>query len=147
MSDAEEAEFRLDDQIGHLLRNAYQSASAHFANRLRPYDLKPQQFATLARLLELGPTPQNRLGDTVGMPRANIRMMVERLRARELVEVRADPDDCRLRIIALTAQGRDLVRTLIPLDLASTEDALASLNAGERKTLYRLLRRLCAGSD
>lgn len=136
--------FRLDDQIGHLLRKAYHAASGHFAQRLKPYDLKPQQFATLARLREMGPTPQNRLGDAVGMPRANIKMMVERLRARNLVETRADPDDSRLRIVALTDEGRDLVRTLIPLDQASTSDALASLNEREQKTLYMLLRRLCA---
>lgn len=145
LSNARQDEFRLDDQIGHLLRNAYQATSAHFARRLRPYNLKPQQFATLARLRELGPTAQNRLGDAVGMPRANIHTMVERLRARGLVTTHADPTDNRKRIVELSREGQQLVGTIIPLDLDSTEDALAPLNAGERKTLYRLLRRLSAG--
>ena len=78
MPDARQDDFRLDDQIGHLLRKAYQAASAHFAQRLRPYNLKPQQFATLARLRELGPSPQNRLGEAAGMPtkKAAVRRMV-----------------------------------------------------------------------
>lgn len=139
---ARRADFKLDDQIGHLLRRAYQSASAHLARRLTPYDLKPQQFATLARLSELGATAQNRLGDAVGMPRANIHKMVERLSARDLVTVRADPDDGRRRIVDLTGKGRRLVAELTPLDEASTADALASLTEKERATLYRLLRRL-----
>ena len=136
MSKNKPENFRLDDQIGHVLRNAYHKASAHFARRLR------RQFATLARLHELGPTPQNRLGETVSMPRANIRTMVERLRARGLVEIRADPDDCRLRIVALTEAGSEMVETLIPLDIESTRDALAPLDASEQRELYRLLGKL-----
>ena len=134
--------FRLDDQIGHVLRLAYQSASAHLARRLKPYDLKPQQFATLQRLAELGPTGQNRLGEAVGMPRANIHKMVERLRKRGFVEVRNDPEDARRRVIDLTEGGRTLLEELIALDAASTEDALAPLSAQERRTLFALLRRI-----
>ncbi len=136
------ADFSIDDQIGHVLRRAYQAASAHLARRLKPYDLKPQQFATLQRLRELGTTPQNRLGEAVDMPRANIHKMVERLHDRGLVELRADPADARVRLVALSRQGRALAEELIPLDIASTQDALAPLSDGERKTLYRLLRRI-----
>ena len=46
--------FRLDVQIGHLLRQAYRTASAHLAQRLAAHNLKPQQFATLARLRDAG---------------------------------------------------------------------------------------------
>jgi len=133
--------YRFTDQIGHLLRLTYQSASAHLARRLRPYDLKPQQFATLMRLSELGPLSQNRLGEAVGMPRANIHKMVERLAARGLVTTLADPEDGRRRVVALTRAGRALVRKLIPLDEASTAEALAPFTRAERVMLYKLLRR------
>jgi len=142
MAEKPAAGFTIDDQIGHVLRRAYQSASAHLARRLKPYDLKPQQFATLLRLHEVGATSQNRLGEAVDMPRANIHKMVERLRERGLVTVGADPADARRRVVDLTAEGRRLAAALIPLDLASTEDALAPLNARERATLYGLLRRI-----
>jgi DNA-binding MarR family transcriptional regulator len=143
MPNIQDQPFSLDDQIGHVLRRAYQSASSHFARRLRQFDLKPQQFATLARLAELGPSGQNGLGDAVGMPRANIHAMVERLRAKGLVETGADPADSRRRIVALTDAGRALLDELVPLDRQSTEDALAPLDPAERAALYGLLRRLC----
>ena len=138
--------FRLDDQIGHLLRQAYRTASAHLAKRIAAHNLKPQQFATLARLRELGATSQNCLGEAVGMERANIHAMVERLRKKGLVETRADPGDARRRLVELTGDGLALVETLIPLDLDSTEDALAMLSEDDRKAFYRLLRQLCAAN-
>jgi DNA-binding MarR family transcriptional regulator len=139
---SEPADFTLDDQIGHVLRRAYQAASAHLARRLKPYNLTPRQFAALARLREMGAAPQNRLGDAVDMPRANIHTMVERLGERGLVSATPDPADGRRRIVALTDAGRALVAELIVLDAASTEDALAPLDGRERETLYRLLRRI-----
>ena len=135
--------FRIDDQIGFLLRRAHHVASGHFAARLRPYKLNPAQFATLARLLERGEMTQNSLGESIGMARANIHTMVQRLTEKGLVETRDDPDDSRRRIVALTDAGRDLVGEIVPLDEQSTEDALAALDAGERETVYRLLRKLC----
>lgn len=140
--DVTQQEFRLDEQVGHLLHHAYHKASAHFARRLKPYKLKPRQFATLARLRERGPTSQNCLGEAVGMARANIHSMVERLQARGLVSTAADPNDARRRIVALTDTGRALLDELIPLDLDSTEDAMAALDAGERTALYALLRKI-----
>ena len=94
------------------------------------------------RLSQLGSVSQNRLGDAVGMPRANIHKMVERLAARGLVTTHADPADARRRVIDLTRAGRALVKELILLDEASTADALAPFNARERATLCALLRRL-----
>ena len=141
-TDNAQADFRLDDQVGHLLHRAYHRASAHFTQRLKPYGLKPRQFATLARLAEMGPTSQNCLGEAVSMARANIHTMVERLQARGLVSTAADPDDARRRIVALTDKGQALLDELIPLDLASTGDALAALDSEERKTLYALLDRI-----
>jgi DNA-binding MarR family transcriptional regulator len=140
--EAPQREFRLDEQVGHLLHHAYHRASAHFARRLRPYRLKPRQFATLARLREMGPTSQNCLGEAVGMARANIHAMVERLQARGFVTTSADPADARRRIVELSGKGGDLLDELIPLDLDSTADALAAFDADERRTLYALLRRI-----
>jgi DNA-binding MarR family transcriptional regulator len=134
--------FKLDDQVGHLLRRAYQRAAAYLAARIRRYDLTPVQFATLVRLWEQGALSQNQLGRLVAMPPANIHSLVRRLEARGLVRRAADDTDKRLLNVSLTDEGRRLVEQLIPLDMESTEDALSALDAGERETLYRLLRKL-----
>lgn len=134
--------YRLDDQVGHLLRRAYQRASSQLAGRIRSFDLTPVQHATLIRLWELGPLSQNQLGRVVAMPPANIHSLVRRLEARGLL--RRDPSerDKRLLTVSLTEEGRALAETLIPLDAASTEAALKMLSQSERDTLYAILRKL-----
>src|SRR3954468_10591929 len=53
--------YRLDEQMGFLLRVAMQRHTAIFmANMVE--DLTQPQFAALAKLLEIGPSTQNHLG-------------------------------------------------------------------------------------
>lgn len=134
--------YRLDDQVGHLLRRAYQRASSHLAGRIRSLDLTPVQHATLIRLWELGPLSQNQLGRVVAMPPANIHSLVRRLESRGLVRRDPSTKDKRLLTVSLTEEGRKLVETLIPLDSASTEAALKGLDETERHTLYAILRKM-----
>jgi DNA-binding MarR family transcriptional regulator len=137
-----ERPYRLDDQVGHLLRRAYQRASGQLASRIRVYDLTPVQHATLIRLWEMGSLSQNQLGRVVAMPPANIHSLVRRLEARGLM--RRDPSDRdkRLLTVSLTEEGRKLAEELIPLDAASTEAALKMLNQAERDALYAILKKL-----
>jgi MarR family transcriptional regulator, lower aerobic nicotinate degradation pathway regulator len=134
--------YRLDDQVGHLLRRAYQRASSYLAGRIRALDLTPVQHATLIRLWEFGPLSQNQLGRLVAMPPANIHALVRRLEARGLVRRDPSPKDKRLLTVSLTDEGRKMADMLIPLDTAANSDALKPLDAQERDALYAILKKL-----
>ena len=134
--------YRLDDQVGHLLRRAYQRASSHLAGRIRALDLTPVQHATLIRLWEFGPLSQNQLGRLVAMPPANIHALVRRLEARGLVRRDPSPKDKRLLTVSLTEPGRKMAEALVPLDTAATADALKPLDPHERDALYAILKKL-----
>jgi DNA-binding MarR family transcriptional regulator len=137
-----EPAYRLEDQVGFLLRRAYQRASSNLIDRIGPHDLTAPQFATLARLYERGPLSQNLLGRLVAMEPANIRDVVLRLKKRRLVTTRRDPGDGRLIVVGLTASGLSLVEQLLPIEIACTAKTLAKLNANEKRILYDLLGRL-----
>jgi DNA-binding MarR family transcriptional regulator len=137
-----EPAYRLEDQVGFLLRRAYQRASSNLIDRIGPYDLTAPQFATLARLYERGPLSQNLLGRLVAMEPANIRDVVLRLKKRRLVTTRRDPDDGRLILVGLTASGLSLVEQLLPIEIECTAKTLAKLDANEKSILYDLLGRL-----
>ena len=137
-----EPAYRLEDQVGFLLRRAYQRASSNLIDRIGPYDLTAPQFATLARLYERGTLSQNLLGRLVAMEPANIRDVVLRLKKRRLVMTRRDPDDGRLILVSLTSSGMSLVEELLPIEIECTAKTLATLNANEKRLLYELLSRL-----
>jgi DNA-binding MarR family transcriptional regulator len=133
--------YLLDEQVGFLLRQASQRHTAIFAARMVE-DLTPTQWAALARLNERGPCSQNRLGRLTAMDAATIKGVVDRLVARGLAEAHSDPQDSRRLTIALTAAGRELIEQATAAAQGITEETLAPLSAGERRTIVRLLGKL-----
>ena len=73
-------EYRLQDQIGFVLRKAHQRHVAIFAAHIA--DLTPPQFAALAKLRDVGETSQNQLGQLIAMDAATVKGVIDRLKAR-----------------------------------------------------------------
>ena len=63
--------YKLDDQVGFVLRQAQQRHAALFAS-LMIEGLTPTQWAALSKLAEIGATSQNRLGRLTAMDAATI---------------------------------------------------------------------------
>jgi len=72
----------------------------------------------------------------------NLTGLVDRAERDGVVERRPDPSDKRLSRVFLTGKGRDLVQALIPTHATHVSELLASLDAGERRELRRLLGKL-----
>ena len=136
----EPPEYRLQDQIGFVLRRAHHRHVAIFAAHIA--DLTPPQFAALAKLHEIGATSQNQLGSLIAMDAATVKGVIDRLRARGLVELAPHGADKRRLVVSLTAEGRAAVERLIPLARQITEETLAPLTRKEAATLIRLLGKL-----
>lgn len=104
--------------------------------------LRPWQFAALVKLHDVGPCSQNSLGRQTAMDVATIKGVVSRLQARGLVDKTNNPDDRRMHLVALTAEGRALVERLIPEAREVSDRTLEPLSAQERATFMRLLGKL-----
>src|SRR3546814_19251663 len=61
----EALDYRLDQQVGFLLRRAHQHASEVFQSKIGNRNLTPQQFSVLVTLLERREIAQTRLGGLV----------------------------------------------------------------------------------
>jgi len=132
--------YRLQEQIGFLLRKANQRHIAIFAAAAP--DLTPPQFAALAMLAEQGEMSQSQLGQLVAMDGATIKGVIDRLNARGLVAVDKDKDDRRRLLVNLTERGRAAVAVLIEQAQAISAETLSPLNETEAETLIRLLGRI-----
>lgn len=131
----------LDEQIGYMLRRAYQRNSLIFAE-LIPGDLTTTQFAVMYRLREQGPMSQNLLGRSAAMDGATTKGVVDRLVRRKLLCTSPDPDDRRRYIVSLTDAGTDLLDSAIEAAKEVTRTMLSPLKPAERRTFLRLLDRL-----
>ena len=133
-------EYRLQDQIGFVLRKAHQRHLAIFASRIA--DLTPPQFAALAKLADVGETSQNQLGSLIAMDAATVKGVIDRLKARGLVDLTKHDADKRRLMVSLTTEGRATVDRLIPLAQQITAETLAPLSRKEATTLLKLLSRI-----
>lgn len=140
VDEAAAEDYRLDAQIGFLLRKANQRHLAIFARAIP--DLTPPQFAALAKLAEAGEASQNQLGQSIAMDAATVKGVIDRLKARGLVELANHDSDRRRLIVSLTARGRELIAALTPIAQAITEETLSPLTPREGATLARLLAKL-----
>jgi DNA-binding MarR family transcriptional regulator len=139
-TDKAASEYRLDEQIGFLLRKANQRHLAIFARHIP--DLTPPQFAALAKLWEVGETSQNQLGQLVAMDAATVKGVIDRLRARGLVELAEHESDRRRVVVSLSADGRAMVGALLREASEITAETIAPLTLREAATLIRLLAKL-----
>lgn len=139
-SEASEA-YDLDEQVGYLLRLASQRHAGIFQNIISK-DLTPTQFSVLIRLAEKGDLSQNRLGRLAALDTATTKGVVDRLRAKSLIQSRPDRSDKRRAIISLTDEGQSIISTLKKDGLAITDKTLESLKANEKLKLLKLLNKI-----
>jgi MarR family transcriptional regulator, lower aerobic nicotinate degradation pathway regulator len=138
----ETLDYRLDQQVGFLLRRAHQYATEVFQSKIGSRNLTPQQFSVLVTLLERREIAQTRLGGLVAMDPATVLGVVQRLAHRGLVAVRTDPGDGRRRLVQLTHDGHELARELVAIGPTISRETLDGLSETEQRDLLRLLDRL-----
>ncbi|MFG3099123.1 MarR family winged helix-turn-helix transcriptional regulator [Streptomyces sp. NPDC048182] len=101
--------------------------------------------ARLLSLLSLEPLPMRRLARKLRCEPSNVTGIVDRLETRGLVERRPDPADRRVKVAAVTEEGRRTARALRD-SLRFAREPLAGLSEPERVALRDALRRMVDAS-
>ncbi|OXC76859.1 MarR family winged helix-turn-helix transcriptional regulator [Caballeronia sordidicola] len=136
--------YEVSEQIGHLLRKAYQRHLAIFSQTIDDPQLTAVQFAVLSANRRLGPSSMSDLGKATAIDAATVRGIIERLRTRELIELQTNPDDRRKVTVQLTRAGESLVEQITPTAVRISELTMGELNEAERVAALYLLRKLSA---
>lgn len=112
---------------------------------LSEFDLTPAQAQLLVFLNPDRPLPMSELANRLGCDASNVTGLVDRLEERGLLERRADAEDRRVKMIAVTSSGAK--------EIAKIHDhwyqapaAIAGLPAKDLKELLRILRKAAAAS-
>ena len=134
--------YKIEEQIGYLLRRAHQRASAIFQINIGDPNITPTQYSSLVKLAEYRELSQNHLGRLVGMDKATMQGVVRRLKERRLVDSRPDPGDARRTLLSLTGEGQRLVNKLTINGPAVSRETLKPLAADEQRLLLELLGKI-----
>ena len=134
--------YRIEDQIGYLLRRAHQRASAIFQTTIGDPNITPTQYSSMVKLHEYHELSQNLLGRLVGMDKATMQGVVRRLKDRGLVDSRPDPGDARRTLLSLTIDGQRTVGKLLINGPAVSRETLKPLNPQEQLLLLELLSKI-----
>src|SRR4051812_1119572 len=134
--------YRIEEQIGYLLRRAHQKASAIFQVTIGDPNITPTQYSSMAKLNEYTELSQNHLGRLVGMDKATMQGVVRRLKERGWVDSRPDPGDARRTLLSLTTEGQRMVNKLLINGPAVSRETLKPLTVQEQRQLVDLLSKL-----
>ncbi|WP_052389230.1 MarR family winged helix-turn-helix transcriptional regulator [Belnapia moabensis] len=138
----ESEDYVLEEQIGHLLRRAYQRHLALFQSIMGEDGPTSMQFAALHMLWRRGPLSQNLLGRLLAMDPPTVKGVVARLMARGLVVRERDRSDARMLLVALTPAAQTALPGWVEKARAVTAATLAPLPRDEQARVGVILRRM-----
>lgn len=142
MQTAPPQEYKFSDQIGHLLRRAYQRHVAIFQQTVPDTQLTAAQFVVLCAVRDSGLCLVGDIVQATAIDDASVRGIVERLKWRELLAVASDPGDGRKMTVSLTPAGQAMIEKTIPFARQISERTFGELEPAERTAIVDLLRKI-----
>src|SRR3954447_18192063 len=132
---------------GFLLSWNGQRIAAKFAAALEPLGLRPPLFGVMT-LIDANPgSTQQELVDGSMIDPSSMVAIVDELEASGLAERRPHPSDRRKHAIHLTARGRGALARARATAGKMADEVFSPLDADERETLRKLLRKLARVED
>lgn len=136
-------EYVFSDQVGHLLRRAYQRHVAIFQQSISDSHLTAAQFVALCAIRQFGSCSLSDIVKTTAIDQATIRGIIERLKGRKVIKLSHDETDRRKVIVSLTPAGEAILDETVPAAFAVSDATFGNLNPAERVAIVYLLRKMC----
>ncbi|MEU0568787.1 MarR family winged helix-turn-helix transcriptional regulator [Nonomuraea sp. NPDC005983] len=138
---ADRAEGDLGWSLGALLRAFHRSVVTVIGD----FPQGPRGYQTLATVVHGDQPNQLALATHLGIDRTVMTYLIDDLVEAGLVERRLNPSDRRQRKIVATAHGDSVLRELERRVRGAEDAVLGALDAADRATFRRLLRRAACG--
>jgi DNA-binding MarR family transcriptional regulator len=130
----------LDGHLGYFLRRIQVWVFQDFLKTLSKLDVRPAQYSVLA-VIEANPgLSQSDLADFLGIERARLVRMLDRLEKRGLAKRKASPRDRRSHALFLTAEGQKALKRIKAVAVQHEANLTEKLGAENRKAMIEVLR-------
>lgn len=139
---SEDSDYDFTEQVGHLLRRAYQRHVSIFQQTIPDSQLTAGQFVVLCAIEAQGPCSLSAIARATAIDQATVRGIIERLKSRDLIVVSHDARDRRKVVVLLSPAGQTLIGEVVPFAQDISERTMGGLNPAERVALLYLLRKM-----
>ena len=134
----------LNGHFGYFIRRLQIWVFQDFIRTLAPIDIRPAQYSVLIVIAANPGLSQSDLADTLGIERARLVRLLDRLDKRGLTQRLDSRTDRRSHALKLTHDGRKILKRAKALAALHEARIIARIGAEQRKSLIDSLRHLDA---
>ena len=128
-------------------RKAHEAVSDYLLKGIEETGISDTDFRVLEVLLHKGPLPVNTIGPKVHLTPGSISVAVDRLLERGLVTRAESSNDRRVRMVALTRTGKDLIAPIFRKHSADIGKVFGDATPKELQVLESVLKRAGKRAD
>jgi MarR family 2-MHQ and catechol resistance regulon transcriptional repressor len=130
------------EHVWLVMMKAMRALTRYAAAGIEETGLGLSDFGVLEVLLHKGPLPVNTIGPIVDLTPGSISIAVDRLFAKGLVSRVESGEDRRVRIVALTSRGRDLIAPAFRKHAVQMRRVFSELSSEELRRLEAALKKI-----
>jgi MarR family 2-MHQ and catechol resistance regulon transcriptional repressor len=130
------------DHVWLVMMKAMRALTRYAAADIAETGLGLSDFGVLELLLHKGPLPVNTIGPIVDLTPGSISIAVDRLVAKGLVSRVEGAEDRRVRIVALTPRGKDLIVSAFRKHSGQMKKVFSELSPEELRGLEAMLKKV-----
>ncbi|HEY6995219.1 MAG TPA: MarR family transcriptional regulator [Xanthobacteraceae bacterium] len=132
----------LNDHLGYFIRRLQVWVFQDFIRTLAPIDIRPAQYSVLV-VIDANPgLSQSDLADRLGIERARLVRLLDKLERRGLTRRLPSRTDRRSHALRLTREGRQTLRQANMLAARHETQLVEKLGSERRKLLMSVLKHL-----
>jgi MarR family transcriptional regulator, 2-MHQ and catechol-resistance regulon repressor len=130
------------DHVWLVMIKAMRALTRYAAAGIEDTGLGDSDFRVLEVLLHKGPLPVNTIGPIVDLTPGSISIAVDRLFEKRLVSRVESTEDRRVRIVALTPRGKDLIVSAFRKHSGQMKRVFSELSPEELRGLEAALKKV-----
>ena len=135
-------QFDMNLSLGFILNRTSIQSKALFTQRIKQFDISPEQWSLVFRTVESKGLTQKELSDSTYKDQANITRSIDRLEKKGLLKRVPNHNDRRIINIFPTEDAINLVDTIIPISSEFNSFLTKDFSEEEKQQLIKLLNKV-----
>lgn len=132
-------QFDMDLSLGFILNRTSIQSKALFTQKIKEFDISPEQWSLVFRVVESNGLTQKELSDSTYKDQANITRSIDRLERKGLLKRVSNQMDRRIINIYPTEKAINLVEKIIPISSRFNNYLTENFTEEEKNQLIKLL--------